>query len=296
MKKTNAKLVNYNKYGWFFISFALAAFCVFTIYPAVYSIWLSFQTFDAGEFHFSGLDNIKRMLGDKVFLKSLKNTFFFVVIQIPIMKVLALYLATLLNKTKLKGKGFFRTCTFLPCVTSLVAYSVLFKMMFSQSGIVNQALMNLGVLDEPFQWLQDAGWARGIIIVALTWRWTGYDVIFFLAAMANIPAETYEAAQIDGAGGWNIFWKITLPQLKPIILLTMIMSTNGTLQLFDEPMNITAGGPMNATLTMSQYIYNQSFVYSPNLGYAATLSYVIVFIMIILAIIQFKVTGGDETQ
>jgi lactose/L-arabinose transport system permease protein len=293
MKKDRSKLVNYNKYGWFFISFALLAFCVFTIYPALYSIWLSFQTFDEGAFYFSGFDNIRRMLSDKVFLKSMINTFIFVIVQIPIMKIAALALSTLLNNSRLKGKGLFRTGVFLPCVTSLVAYSVLFKMMFSQSGIINEFLMRAGALKEPFQWLQSVGWSRAIIVIALTWRWTGYDVIFFLAAMANIPAETYEAAQMDGASSFQVFWNITLPQLKPVILLTMIMSTNGTLQLFDEPMNITAGGPMNATLTMSQYIYNQSFVYSPNLGYAATLSYVIVFLMIILAIIQFKVSGDD---
>lgn len=293
MKKAVNRKINYDKYGWFFISFALIAFCVFTVYPAGYSIWLSFQKFDAGQFTFCGLDNFKRLLGDKIFLKSVGNTFFFL-LQIPIMMILALFIATLLYKPSLKGKGFFRTGTFLPCVTSLVAYSVLFKMMFSQRGLINQLLMNLNVISEPFQWLQDPMWAKLIIIIALTWRWTGYDVIFYLAAMSNIPAETYEAAQIDGANAWHTFWKITLPQLKPIILLTAIMSTNGTLQLFDEPMNITGGGPINETLTMSQYIYNQSFVYSPNLGYSAALSYVIVFLMIILAIIQFKVTGDDE--
>ncbi|TAH72752.1 MAG: sugar ABC transporter permease [Anaerolineaceae bacterium] len=293
MKKRTKKLINYNAYGWFFVSFALILFCVFTIYPAFESIWLSFQTFDEGAFRFSGLDNFKRMLGDKLFFKSMANTFLFLIIQVPIMKVLALSFATMLNKPKLKARGILRTAIFLPCVTSLVAYSVLFKMMFSMNGIVNNVLMSLDVLSESFQWLQNPIWAKIIIIIALTWRWTGYDVIFFLAAMQNIPAETYEAAQIDGSNSWNTFWKITLPQLKPIILLTMIMSTNGTLQLFDEPMNITMGGPANSTLTMSQYIYNQSFVYSPNLGYSATLSYVIVFIMIILAIIQFRITGDD---
>jgi len=293
MRRRTKKSLNYDAYGWFFVSFAIILFCVFTIYPAMHSIWLSFQSFDEGRFHFTGLKNLKRMFGDKIFLKSMANTFIFLIIQVPIMKLLALFLSTLLNSPTLKMRGILRTCIFLPCVTSLVAYSVLFKMMFSQNGIINKALLSLGALSESIQWLQDPFWAKLIIILALTWRWTGYDVIFFLASMQNIPADTYEAARIDGANGWKIFWKITLPQIKPTILLTVIMSTNGTLQLFDEPMNITMGGPANETLTMSQYIYNQSFVYSPDLGYASTLSYVIVFIMIILAIIQFKVTGED---
>ncbi len=293
MKKRTKTLINYNAYGWFFVSFAVVLFCVFTIYPAIESIWLSFQTFDEGAFRFSGLDNFKRMLGDKLFLKSMGNTFIFLIIQVPIMKLLALAFASMLNSPKLKMKGILRTSIFLPCVTSLVAYSVLFKMMFSQNGLINHALQTLGVMGESIQWLQDPIWAKAIIMIALTWRWTGYDVIFLLAAMQNIPAETYEAARVDGANAWHTFWKITIPQLKPTLLLTIIMSTNGTLQLFDEPMNITMGGPANETLTMSQYIYNQSFVYSPNLGYASTLSYVIVFIMIILAIIQFRITGDD---
>ena len=132
------------------------------------------------------------------------------------------------------------------------------------------------------------------MIIALIWRWTGYNVIFFLSALQNIPKETFEAAQVDGANAFQTFIKVTVPQLKPIILLTAIMSTNGTLQLFDETMNITQGGPANATITVSHYIYNQSFVYAPNFGYASAISYVVVFIMVILAIIQFSVAGKED--
>ena len=119
-------------------------------------------------------------------------------------------------------------------------------------------------------------------------------MIFYLSALQNVPAETYEAAEIDGANSFQKFFYITIPQLKPIILFTTIMSTIGTLQIFDEPMNLTAGGPANATLSISQYIYNQSFVYAPNFGYAATLSYVVVFIVAILALIQIKLAGDDS--
>lgn len=285
---------NYNMYGWIFIAAAFLLYLIFTIYPAVSSLLLSFQSLEGGEYIFTGLKNFKRMFGDAIFLQSLKNTFLYMVIQVPVMLIMALFIATLLNSQFLKGKGFFRTSVFLPCVTSLVAYSILFKMMFSIDGIVNQVLMHLGILDAPYQYLQNSAWARAVIIIAMLWRWTGYNVIFYLSALQNIPKETFEAARVDGANALQIFFRVTVPQLKPIILLTAIMSTNGTLQLFDETMNITQGGPANATMTVSHYIYNQSFVYAPNFGYASAISYMVVFIMIILAIIQFSVAGKEE--
>lgn len=285
---------NYNVYGWIFISLAFLLYIIFTIYPAIESLVLAFQSFEGGKYVFAGFRNFKRMFGDGIFLQSLKNTFLYMIIQVPIMLVLALVLATVLNNKSLKLKGFFRTSIFLPCVTSLVAYSILFKMMFSLDGIVNKVLMALGILDAPYQYLQDSTWARAVIIIAMIWRWTGYNVIFYLSALQNIPKETFEAAKVDGANSIQTFFRVTIPQLKPIILLTTIMSTNGTLQLFDETMNITQGGPANSTLTISHYIYNQSFVYAPTFGYASAISYVVVFIMIILAIIQFSVAGKED--
>lgn len=294
MRQTKKAGPNYNKYGWMFISAAFLLYLIFTIYPAVESLKMAFQSFEGGQYVFAGLKNFKRMLGDSIFWQSLFNTFLYMIIQVPTMLVLALILATMLNNKILKCRGFFRTSVFLPCVTSLVAYSILFKMMFSLDGIVNQALMRLGILDGPYQFLQNSGWARAIIVIAMIWRWTGYNVIFYLSALQNIPKETFEAAKVDGANTIQTFFGVTVPQLKPIILLTTIMSTNGTLQLFDETMNITQGGPANATITVSHYIYNQSFVYAPNFGYASAISYVVVFIMVILALIQFGVAGKED--
>lgn len=286
--------VNYNRYGWMFIAAALTLYIIFTIYPAIESLRLAFYSTKGGEDTFVGLKNFTRMFGDKIFLQSLFNTFLYMIIQVPVMLAAALFIATMLNSSKLRLKGFFRTSIFLPCVTSLVAYSILFKMMFSVDGIVNQIMMFLGILEQPYQYLQDSAWARAIIIIAMLWRWTGYNVIFYLSALQNIPKETFEAARVDGANAFQVFTRITIPQLKPIILLTAIMSTNGTLQLFDETMNITQGGPANATMTVSHYIYNQSFVYAPDFGYASAISYMVVFIMIILALIQFGVSGRED--
>ena len=280
--------------GWMFISVTIVTFLVFILYPVINSFFLSFHSVKGIVQKFNGFNNYKRMFQDVLFYKALGNTFIYLIIQVPIMLTLGMFLATLLNSKKLRFKTFFRTAIFLPCVTSLVAYSVLFKMIFAPNGIINHLLTSLKIIGAPIEWLSDPTLAKVVIILALLWRWTGYNMIFYLAALQNVPAETYEAAEIDGASNFQQFFHITIPQLKPIILFTTIMSTIGTLQIFDEPMNLTRGGPGNATLSISQYIYNQSFVFAPNFGYAATLSYVVVFIVAILAIIQIKMAGEDS--
>ncbi len=167
------------------------------------------------------------------------------------------------------------------------------KSLFSANGLVNNFLTQLHLIDAPIQWLTDPFWAKVLIIFAITWRWTGYNMIFFISGMQNIDPSIYEAAEIDGATKWDQFFKITIPNLRPIILFTTITSTIGTLQLFDEVQNITGGGPANATTTLSQYIYNLSYKFTPNFGYAAAVSFVIVIAIVILSIIQTKV-GGKE--
>lgn len=210
------------------------------------------------------------------------------------MILLALVISSLLNDKKLRCKGFFRTAIFLPCVTSLVAYSIIFKSLFATDGFINTILMKVNLISEPIAWITDPVWAKILIIIAITWRWTGYNMVFYLSGLQGIDDSIYEAAEIDGAGAIQKFFGITIPMLKPIILFTTISSTIGTLQLFDEPMNITQGGPANATITISQYIYNILFKYSPDFGYAASVSYVIVVLIVLLSIIQLKV--GDKNE
>jgi lactose/L-arabinose transport system permease protein len=148
-------------------------------------------------------------------------------------------------------------------------------------------LLKLGFISEAIPWLSDPFWAKVVVITAITWRWTGYNMIFYLAAMQNIDKSIYEAARIDGISATRRFLSITVPMLKPVILFTTVTSTIGTLQLFDEPMNITNGLISDVTLTLSLYIYKLSFRYVPNFGYAATVSYVIVVLVAILAFVQF---------
>jgi lactose/L-arabinose transport system permease protein len=290
-----------NIYGWIFISMAVILLIVFLFYPIVYSLYLSTMSSKGMVQTFVGLNNYVKIFKDEMFIKALKNNFIFLFIQVPIMLLLALILASILNDKTIKFRGVFRTGIFLPAVTSLVAYTILFKMMFSLDGFINRGLMKLNIINEPIPWLMDPFWAKVTVILAMTWRWTGYNMVFYLSGLQNVPDDLYEAAEIDGASKIQQFFHITIPMLKPIIVFTTIMSTIGTLQLFDEPMNLSQGGvtastigPGNSLLTLSVYIYNLCFKYMPNFGYAATISYVIVFIVAILTIIQFKVAGDKE--
>ncbi|NQX43728.1 sugar ABC transporter permease [Paenibacillus tritici] len=297
MHQTNSKLRFRTKSvltGWSFVLLAVILIFVFYFYPMLQALILSFQTGTGSNLTFTGFDNYTRLLSDQTFITSVKNTFIYLLVQVPLMIILALFISVLLNDSKLRFKGFFRTAIFLPCVTSLVAYSVVFKYLFAGNGLVNTMLLKLHLVSAPIEWITDPFWAKITIIIAITWRWTGYNMIFYLSALQNIDHSIYEAARIDGASASRQFFGITVPLLKPIILFTSITSTIGTLQLFDEVMNITKGGPGNATQTISQYIYNLSFKYSADFGYAATVSYSIVIMIALLSVIQFKVAGDKN--
>lgn len=281
--------------GWIYLAPATILIFIMSFWPIIQAVITSFKTGSSANMQWANpfAYNYIRMFKDAVFKRSIGNTFLYLIIEVPIMLVLAILLAQLLNNKHLKFKGLFRTCVFLPCATSLVSYALIFKSLFATQGLINTILVKLGILESNFNFL-GTGWsAKIIIIVALIWRWTGYNMVFFLAGLQNIEYSVYEAAKIDGASGWRTFWSITVPLLRPTIVMTTIMSINGTLQLFDESVNLTKGGPANATITMSHYIYNGSFGEGvANFGYASAMS-VIVFIMVaILAFINLKV--GDK--
>ena len=276
-----------------FIIPSLILVTLFIFYPMAQSFLTSFQTGVGNNMRFTGIDNYTRLLSDKTFHKALGNTILYLLVQVPIMIILALAISSMLNDKSLKLKGFFRTAIFLPCISSLVAYSIIFKSLFASDGFVNAILLNLNLIDAPISWISHPTLAKVLIIIAITWRWTGYNMVFYLAGMQSIDDSIYEAADIDGVNGFEKFRYITVPLLKPIILFTTINSTIGTLQLFDEPVNITDGGPANATLTISQYIYNVLFKYNPDFGYACAMSFVVVVMIVALSFVQKKV-GEDE--
>ena len=293
-KRKMSLLAKQSAAGWIYLLPATILIAVMAFWPMIQAFIMSLQTGSSANMTWSEplFNNYSRMFQDKLFLRSVGNTFLYLIIQVPIMLILAILLAQLLNNKDLKFKGFFRTCVFLPCATSLVSYSLIFKSLFATEGLINTILVNLHIFQENFNFLGTAATAKAVIIIALIWRWTGYNMVFYLAGLQNIEYSVYEAAKIDGANGWKIFWFITVPLLKPTIIMTFIVSINGTLQLFDESVNLTNGGPANATITMTHYIYNSTFGQGvANFGYATAMSFFVFILVAILAIINMKV--GD---
>lgn len=290
-KKGMTLLAKQRAAGWAFLTPAALMIAIMSFYPMVRAFMISLQKGTGANMQFTGFSNYQRILADKVFQQSIGNTFLYLIIQVPIMLVLAILLAQLLNNKDLKFRGLFRTCVFLPCATSLVSYALIFRSLFATDGLINSVLMKLHILDQGYNFLGNAFSAKVVIIIALVWRWTGYNMVFYLAALQNIEYSVYEAAKIDGANGWKTFWGITVPLLRPTIIMTFIMSINGTLQLFDESVNLTKGGPANTTITMSHYIYNTCFINVPNFGYASAMSFLVFIMVAVLAFINLKV--GD---
>lgn len=280
--------------GWSMVLIASAFVLIFSYIPMIQAFILSLKTGKGANLVFSGFDNYIRMFHDVAFRTTIGNTLFYAVIQLPIMLFFALLIAVLLNDPKLKLRGIYRTCIFLPSVTSLISYSILFKNLFSVDGIINQLLLKLHIIDKAIPFVLDPVWAKVVIIIALVWRYTGYYMIFYLSAMQNIDNSVYEAAKIDGCNFRQSFTKITFPLLKPIVFLTSIMALNSTLQLFDEVVNLTNGGPGNSTRTISQYIYDLSFNYVPSYGYSAAVSYVVLLLVVVLTIIQKGITRDKD--
>ena len=293
LKKWIRKLgLNAKTAPYYFMIPTMLIFCVFMVYPILNSFILSFQEFKFGEYKFIGLRNYTMLLKDPVFHAALRNTLTYLAIQMPIMIILALFLANLLNQKFIRAKALFRISIFMPAITGLVAYSLVFMLLLNTDyGMINFVLKFIGL--NPVEWLNDPLNSKFALMMAVTWRWTGYNMVIMIAGLQGIPEEIYEAADIDGANGIQKFFQVTVPMMKPIILFCAITSTIGTLQLFDESYILTKGGPDNATITIAHYLYNTGFRYV-NFGYAAAISYVLVFIIALLSFIQFKIAGSED--
>ncbi|MFD5463854.1 carbohydrate ABC transporter permease [Kitasatospora sp. NPDC127059] len=275
-----------------FVLPALALFAAFRLYPIGWSFVLSLYHTDGMAQTWAGLDNYRRLLDDPLFWKALGNTALILVVQVPVMLALALGLSVALNSALLRWKPLFRLAFFLPVVTGLVTYGLLIGALLNQdSGAVNWLLELVGL--PQVHWLTDPFWARVSIMLALTWHYTGYNAVIYLARLQGIPADQYEAAAVDGAGPWRRFWHVTLPGLRPALLLTVVLSTIGTLQLFDEPFIMTGGGPDNATTTIGVYLYQTGFRYF-DFGYASAIGYALVLIIAVFGVLQVKFAKEED--
>lgn len=266
----------------------LAIFLVFLIYPIFNSLYLSFTSAQGSSVEWVGFKNFSRVLQDPIFWKSLSNVFIFLIVQVPVMIILGCIIASTLNYKDLKFKGLLRFFIFSPVLIDMVTYSIVFSIIFNERfGSFNYFLSKFGV--DQIAWFTDPFWAKILIIIALTWRWTGYNSIILLSGMQSIDYSLYESADLDGAGIIKKFTHITLPSIAPVILFCTITSTIGTINLYTEPSLLTAGGPMNSTYTPIMYIYDYGFN-SFNFGYASAAVYVLTTIVVSISGIQMLVS------
>ena len=271
---------------WLMASPYLLHLCLFVAFPVIFSIVLTFHRWNIiSPMEFIGFDNYLHLFQDRLFLKAILNTLFFLLIHIPLQVFTALLLAWILNQD-LWLRGFFRSAFFMPFVISGVVVTILWQQLYGfDNGLINNLLTSIGL--GRVAWLSDSRVAMISIAIMATWKNVGLYVILFLVGLQTVPERYYEAADVEGATAWQKFRHITLPAINPTIFMVAIMSTIGGFSLFIEPYIMTDGGPMNSTLSAMLYIYRQAFGYY-HMGYSATLSIIFTMIIMIVIIIQRK--------
>jgi multiple sugar transport system permease protein len=282
--------------AYFFLAPALSAIFVFFFLPVISAFVISFTDFDIytlgdiSTLRFIGFENYSKLFDDPLFFTALKNTFYFVILAGPLSIAVSLGTAMLLNSKLVKFKAIFRLSYFIPVVTTLVAVAVVWRFIYHPKfGIINYFLSLLSIA--PINWLGETSTAMPAIVLMSVWKNFGYNMIIFIAGLQNIPEDLYEAASIEGANGWQKFKSITIPMLAPTTVFISIITMIGYFQLFAEPYIMTQGGPLNSTLSIVQYMYQEGFRWW-NMGYSASIAFVLFFIIMIGTLIQLKVQKG----
>ena len=293
-KKGMSKSLRESLVAYSFIAPNFIGFCVFTLIPMIFAIGLAFCDWDSVHaVQFIGLQNFIDLLDDDTFKASFVNTIVYTVGTVPLTLVCSLGLAVLLNQ-KVKFRNFFRTVSFFPYVASLVAVAAVWNMIFSPSmGPVNQVLASLGVENLP-RWAAGKDTAMITVILFSVWKNMGYYMVIYLAGLQGTNLELNEAAELDGANKWQIFWHVILPQLRPTTFFVIIMLTISSFKVYDQMYMITQGGPGNATMTLVYDIYNVAFVNTPRYGYASAISMVLFVLVLIVTIVQFRGSAAND--
>ncbi|MGM1049492.1 MAG: carbohydrate ABC transporter permease [Bacillota bacterium] len=272
-------------------------FAVFGLFPIAFSMYLSFQKWDGiGEMTFNGLNNYQFMLTDPEFWSAVRNTLVIWIYSTIPMLCFALIIAFLLNASFVRFRTFFRIGYFLPNVTSLVAVAIVFSTLFSNNyGLLNYFLNLIGL--ESVEWLNKTWGIQLAISIMIIWRWVGYNAIIYLAGLQSIPTVLYEAAKIDGATGIQAFFRITIPNLRPIILFTVITSTIGGMQVFTEPQVLVGndGGVSGGGLTIVLYLYREAFV-NNYFGYGSAVGWGMFILIALFSIINWRMVQGKGSN
>lgn len=278
--------------GWLFVLPNLVGFCAFTLVPVLMSIVMSFSDWNGfGAFHFTGLENYRIIFGDSSFRIALWNTIVFAVFNVLIVMVLSFLLAMLLNR-HLVGRNLFRATIFFPYMVSSLAASCVWGMLLQRDyGLVNQLLRSIGIANPP-GWAASSQWAMATVVLVTVWKSAGYYMVIFLAGLQSVPVTLYEAATIDGASPLQQTFSVTIPMLQHTTYFVLMMLSISSFQIFDLIYLMTKGGPGRATLTLSQYIYDQGFSYF-NVGRASAAALVLFVIVAGLTMLQKKFEKND---
>jgi multiple sugar transport system permease protein len=265
---------------------------VFVLFPVFFCFFLTFHKWNIiSPMLFIGAGNYIRLIHDRLFWKAIGNTLKFLLLHIPLQLIVSLFLAQLLS-LQIKGVAFFRAAFFLPVIVSGVVITIIWQQLFGyDTGMFNRILTSIGL--SKTGWLVNPDIAIYSIAIMATWKNIGLYVILFLVGLQTVPQQYYEAAKLEGASAWQRFYHITLPMINPTIFMVVVLSTIGGFSLFIEPYIMTAGGPLNQTLSAVLYIYKQAFQYY-NMGYSATLGFFYAFLIMTVVVIQKKFIEKEE--
>jgi lactose/L-arabinose transport system permease protein len=285
------------RWAYLFIAPFYVLFAIFGLYPLLFSVYLSFTKWNGrGPQVMIGLDNYQLLLHDDVFWRSMMNGVILFFLYVPLMTLLALALAVILNSQRVRGFQLFRTLIFMPFVTNMVAAGFTFQILLNQNyGLFNLMLGWLGI--QPVPWLNSEWGARVSLSLLIIWAWLGYNMVIMLAGLQTIPKELTEAALIDGANPLQAFFLVTIPLMKPVILFSVVLSTMGSFGLFTEDMSLFSQsqgfGPINATVTPIVDIFTEAFR-NFRLGYASAQGYVYFALIFVLTLLQVRYFGQHE--
>ena len=303
MKKSGGKAVRYNKWGYIFLVPFIVVYVIFQLIPLFSTIYNSFfENYMSGLTqvgpNFVGLQNyIKLFEGGDIWIYAKNTMILWIMCFVP-----QIFLSLLLGawfsdvRLNLKGSRFFKTVIYLPNLIMASAFSMLFFTLFAESGPINSLLIQMGFITEPYKFLSNVGSTRGLIAFMNCLMWFGNTTILLMAGMMGIDTSLFEAAEVDGATSTQVFFRITLPLLRPILVYVLITSLIGGLQLFDVPQILTngTGNPVRSTMTLIMFLNNH--LYSKNYGMAGAVSVVLFIITGILSIVVFKLTGNDKRK
>lgn len=273
---------------YYFILPHLILFSVFFLFPLLHGLYLSFLDYDflRGTQKFIGLGNYRALMTDRLFWFSLKNTAIFVLESTPLLVILGLALALITNQS-MPGKIPIRMSFVAPLVVSTSAVSIIWRLiLLPDVGVLNYILSVFGIQGQ--NWLNQSGWAMFAIVVMTVWWTVGFNILLFLAGLQEIPSQLYEAAKIDGANGWDIFWRITLPLLRPTLLFVCIWQMRGSFLVFGQVFMLTQGGPFNSTRVLLYHLYETAFSFF-RLGSGAAMGWVLFLIIMIFSAIQMRI-------